>query len=217
MIAIAKNRKCTARSRRWNDRFLELLPTIQNQAEYAFRRESFEAREELVQEAVVAAYALFLSLCRRGKAGLVYPTPLTKFAIRRVRAGRRVGSPFNRHDVTCPRHRDSIEIHIERLDQFDRRNGDWREIVVEDGKASPAEIAMTRLDFGSWLSTLSQRDRQLAEKLAFGETTGRVARMFRVSAARVSQIRRELCESWHRFIGELTDTVAARAAASARS
>jgi hypothetical protein len=38
-----------------------------------------------------------------------------------------------------------------------------------------------------------------------GKTTGRVARTFRISAARVSQLRRELCANWHRFMGELTD------------
>jgi FixJ family two-component response regulator len=64
---------------------------------------------------------------------------------------------------------------------------------------------MTRLDFDSWLSTLSNRDRRLAEKLAFGETTGAVARKFRISAARVSQLRGELCASWHRFVGELAE------------
>jgi hypothetical protein len=94
---------------------------------------------------------------------------------------------------------------IERLDRFNPRRGGWREVLVEDRTAGPAEIAMTRLDFASWLSTLSKRDRQLAEKLVLGETTGRVARTFRISAARVSQLRRELCASWHRFVGELTD------------
>jgi len=76
---------------------------------------------------------------------------------------------------------------IRRLDRFDRRNCAWRESLVEDHTAGPAEIAATRLDFYGWLSTLSTRDRKLAETLAMGETTGRVARMFRISNARVSQ------------------------------
>jgi hypothetical protein len=41
--------------------------------------------------------------------------------------------------------------------------------------------------------------------LDLGETTDHVARTFRISAARVSQLRRELCANWHRFVGELTD------------
>ena len=62
------------------------------QAEYAFRRVPVDAREELILEVVAAAYVLFVSLCRRGKTALVYPTPLAKFAIRHVREGRRIGS-----------------------------------------------------------------------------------------------------------------------------
>jgi DNA-binding CsgD family transcriptional regulator len=94
---------------------------------------------------------------------------------------------------------------IERIDRFNRGRGEWREVLLEDRTAGPAEIAMTRLDFASWLSTLSNRDRQLAEKLALGETTGCVARMFRISVARVSQLRRDLCRKWQKFIGEPED------------
>ncbi|HEV3304179.1 MAG TPA: hypothetical protein VG055_31305 [Planctomycetaceae bacterium] len=94
---------------------------------------------------------------------------------------------------------------IERLDRFNRRTGQWREVLVEDRTAGPADIAEMRIDFAEWLNTLSNRDRQLAETLAHGETTGCVAGMFRISAGRVSQLRRDLCESWRRFGGELAE------------
>jgi hypothetical protein len=188
-----------------NDKFLQLLPAIREQAEYAFRRVPIDTREDLILEVVAAAYVLFVSLCRRGKTALIYPTPLAKFAIRHVREGRRTGSRFNSLDITSPCTAAAQRTTIERLDRFNPRLGEWQEVVVEDRTAGPAEIAMTRLDFASWLSTLSNRDRQLAEKLVSGETTGRVARTFRISAARVSQLRRELCANWHRFVGELTD------------
>jgi hypothetical protein len=38
-----------------------------------------------------------------------------------------------------------------------------------------------------------------------GESAARVAGKFRFSVAGVSQLRRELCASWHRFVGELAD------------
>jgi hypothetical protein len=62
-----------------------------------------------------------------------------------------------------------------------------------------------RMDFAAWLETLSSGNRRLAETLANGETTGFVARSFKISAGRVSQLRRDLCDSWHRFVGELPD------------
>jgi hypothetical protein len=205
MIAIARSPKRKAASRRRNDKFLELLPTIQQQAEYAFRRVPVEAREELVQQTIATAYGLFVSLCRRGKMALVYATPISQFAIKRVRAGRRPGSRSNSRDIMSPRAQSTKGFTIERLDRFNQRTGEWREVLLEDRTAGPAQIAETRIDFADWLKTLSKRDRQLAERLARGETTGCVARMFRVAAARVSQLRRELCGSWHRFVGELAD------------
>jgi hypothetical protein len=204
MKATARNPRRKACSRRWNDKFLELLPAIREQAEFAFRRVPVDTREDLILEVVAAAYVLFVSLCRRGKTALVYPTPLAKYAIRHVCEGRRIGSRCNSLDITSPCTCAAKRVTIERLDRINRR-GEWREVLVEDRTAGPAEIVMTRLDFASWLATLSNRDRQLAEKLVLGETTGRVARMFRISAARVSQLRRELCTNWHRFVGELTD------------
>jgi len=205
MIAIAKSPKRQAASRRRNDKFLSMLPEIRKQANFAFRGVRIEAREESIQEIVAQAYGMFVRLSKRGKMVLVYPTPLAQFAIRKVRSGRRLGSRSNSRDITSPRAGVTKGFTIERLDRFNHRSGQWREALVEDRTAGPAEIAMSRLDFASWLSTLSLRDRQLAEKLALGETTGRVARMFRVSAARVSQLRRELRENWHRFVGELAE------------
>jgi hypothetical protein len=58
---------------------------------------------------------------------------------------------------------------------------------------------------------LSVRDQKIALKLSQGEKTNRVARLFRISAARVSQLRLELCEAWRAFHGEL-DSLAEAAA-----
>ena len=213
MIAVAQRRKAKAASVRQNDLFVLMLPQIVDQAEYAFRQVPAGVREELVQETLAQAYAMFVRLCHRGKTSLAYATPLAKFAIRHVREGRRMGSSCNSVRTSCRlvpvRRRESS---IRRLDRFDRRNRGWQEALVEDHTAGPAEIAATRLDFSGWLSTLSTRDRKLAETLAMGETTGRVARMFRISSARVSQLRRELCANWHRFVGELADVTLSSAA-----
>jgi hypothetical protein len=178
-----------------------MLPEIRNQAAFGFRRLPVEAREELIQEVVAQAYSLFVRLCQRRKTALVYATPLAQFSIKKVRAGRRIGSRGNIRDITSPRAR----VALERLDRFNQRTGQWREALVEDRTAGPAQIAETRIDFADWLKTLSTRDRQLAEKLALGETTGCVARIFRVSAGRVSQLRRDLCKSWRTFVGELAE------------
>jgi hypothetical protein len=204
VIATARVRRPCA-STRVNDRFLELLPIIRDQAQFAFRRVPFDVQEELIQETVSQAYALFVRLVQRGKTALAYATSLAQFAIRRVKAGRRLGSRCNRRDLTSPCVESSKSIMLKRLDRIDPRIGEWRELLLEDHTAGPAQIVEIRIDFADWLETLSSRDRRLAETLAQGETTGFVARSFKVSAARVSQLRRDLCDSWHRFVGELSD------------
>jgi hypothetical protein len=78
-----------------------------------------------------------------------------------------------------------------RLDRHDAEEECWREVLVADKTCTPAELAASRIDFPAWLNTLSKRDRKVAMKLAAGETTSRVARMFRLSEGRVSQLRRQ--------------------------
>jgi hypothetical protein len=205
MIAIARSPKRKAVSRRRNDKFLELLPTIQQQAAFAFRRVPVEAREELIQEVAAQAYSLFVRLAKRRKLALVFATPLARFAIGNVRAGRRFASRRNSREIMSSRACGTKGFIIERLDHFNLQTGQWCEALVEDRTAGPAQITETRIDFADWLKTLSNRDRELAETLARGETTGCVAHMFGVSAGRVSQLRRDLCQSWRTFVGELAD------------
>ena len=69
-----------------------------------------------------------------------------------------------------------------------------------------------RIDFSDWLDSLKRRDRRVAEFLATGETTTVAARKFKVSAGRISQLRKELAQSWRRFVGEEPGDGAALAA-----
>jgi hypothetical protein len=205
MIAIAKTQSCKRFSPCWNDRFLELLPAIQDQAEFAFRRVPSDAREELVAETIASAYGMFRSLCRQGNASQAFATPLCKFAVRRVRDGRRLGSQTNGNDLLSTQCQRRNGVVVQPLYREEPGNGGWREIVVEDWRSGPDEIAATRIDFAAWLKTLSRRDRKIAERLAVGESTGTVARTFRISSGRISQLRREFFEGWHKFVGELAE------------
>ena len=89
-----------------------------------------------------------------------------------------------------------------RLDYCDCKEGTWQDIVVEDRRVGPAEIAACRIDFASWLKLLPRRLRKIALTLASGETTSAAAKRFAVSAARISQLRRLLKQSWDGFQGE---------------
>lgn len=191
--------------------FLALLPAIRRQARVAFRGEPAERRGELVAEVIANCWVAFRRLVERGLMQVAYATPLARFAIRQVRDGRRVGARLNVRDVLsdyCRRHK---RVQVERLDMQDESDADWRAIVVEDRRATPADTSAARIDIAAWLATLSDRERELAQTLALGETTSGAAATFRITAARVSQLRRELRHAWERFSGE--DRPAASAAA----
>jgi len=121
---------------------------------------------------------------------------------RQVREGRRVGTKLNIHDVTSRYCQQTKEITVDRLDQYDDKQDTWQEVLVEDRQATPADIAVTRIDFAVWLRGLSKHRRQIAKVLARGETTKVTAKRFGLTAGRISQMRREFQDAWREFQGE---------------
>jgi len=178
MIAIAKSSGSKTHSTAWHGRFLALLPDIVKQARAAFCRERPEAKEELIQHVVAHAFCAFVRLVERDKVDLAYPTPLVKFAIRQIRAGRSVGTSLNVNDVSSLYAQNAKGISVERLDRFDSAEGEWRQFLVEDRSASPADTAAARIDMTAWFRSLGRRKRKIARSLACGEGTLAVARMF---------------------------------------
>jgi hypothetical protein len=185
----------------WHDGFMALVPAIEKYAKRAFRHLDAEAREEMVQETICNGCAAFARLVALGKTDLAYPTALAKFGLRQAIAGRKVGGNLNIRDVSSLHCHRQKGIVLERLDRFDREEDAWREILIEDKHAGPAEVAASRIDFAGWLGVLPGRLRKIARFLAKGETTTDAAKKFRVSPGRISQIRSELCQAWNNFHG----------------
>ena len=184
------------------DRFLELLPTIQEQAHHAFRCEPPERQEEMIAEVVANAFVAFVRLVDRGLGDVVYPTPLARFAVRQVRSGRKVGGCLNVNDVSSGYAQKSKGFVLQSLDQYSQRKKQWKEILIEDRRTGPAQTAAARIDIGDWFASLPRKKRRIAEKLAVGESTSAAARKFHVSHGRISQVRRELLDNWQAFIAD---------------
>ena len=186
--------------------FLQLLPLIRRYARLRFRGLNAEAREEAVQEVVANSFAAFRRLIERGHTQAIAATPLARFAVAQTRDGRRVGGRLNIRDVGseyCRRHK-GVE-----MKSIDAASGAWEEILVEDSSSTPADIVAIRLDFQSWLGALSQKHRHIAEVLSTGETTQAVAKLFKVTAARISQLRSQLKAGWNDFQSERAETMLA--------
>jgi len=115
------------------------------------------------------------------------PGSLAAYAVRRVASGRVFSESIR--SIDGPPSPDREKPGRFRLDPAAvYRTGD-----------DPARIAAFRLDVRQWIGTLTDLQRQVATSLAMGDRTGEAADRFGVSAGRVSQIRRELAESWHGF------------------
>jgi len=179
-----------------------VLPGIRRQAAYAFRKLPPEAREDAIQEVVANCLVAFVRLVQLGKQSVAYAGPLARFGICQFRAGRRVGTAMNSKDVLSVQARTTKRVTVERLDCYSVEKEEWLEPLVTDYRAPIPDIVALRVDVPCWLSTLSRRDRRIAALLATGESTSIAARRFKLSAGRISQLRRELFESWHRFHGE---------------
>ncbi len=201
MIAISKQPRHTDKSKH-DRRFLEMVPAIQRYARSAFRNLRPQMREDAVWAVVADAFFAFRRLVELGKQDIAYATPLARFAVRRYRTGRGASMPRGR-DITSQKARNAYGIVIERLDKFDEQTQDWHQTLVEDRRATPADIAAARIDVAAWLRSLPRRNRQVAKMLALGNTPSEAARRFGVSRARVSQLRRELQASWQAFQGEV--------------
>ncbi len=202
MIAFAKTRTRKRFAPVRHQAFLKMLPAIRRSAEFAFRCVPAEAREDLVEEVIANAFVAYSRLAKAGKTGVVGPTPLAHYAIAQIRTGRRVGNRLRIRDAMSAYAQYRKAFSIASLDHYDREEDQWHEIILEDRRAGPAEIAACKIDFENWLSVLPRRQRKIALALASGESTSAAAKLFGVTAARISQLRLWLKESWEAFQGE---------------
>ena len=201
MIALPQTTTCSSHQTvtERQDHFLVFLPTIRRYARAAFRHLNAEAHDDCVAEIVASAYVAYARLVRLGKAEVAYPTVLARFAIAQFHSGRRVGTRTNTHDVTSRAAQRRHGFIVESLGRVDESTGAWVDAVCDDMATPVPDQAAFRCDFPAWLRTQKPRHRRIAEVLLLGHTTAAVARRFRVSASRISQLRSQFHDSWQAF------------------
>lgn len=85
------------------------------------------------------------------------------------------------------------------LSPWDVAAGSWRDLAIESRCASPADVAILRLDFADWLQFWPRRHRQIIGALAAGYHAKEVPERFGFSLGRLSRLRRKYERSWVRF------------------
>jgi hypothetical protein len=203
MIAAIKTQESRTETSANHAAFVAMLPAIRRTAQITFRKIRPELRDELIEEVVANCYVAYVRLIERGQADRALPSPLARFAIAQVRAGRRVGNRLRISDALSSYAQYRKQFFVEPLDQYDEEEECWQQVLIEDKRATPAEVAACRIDFAEWLRRLTARLRRIALALASGETTKDAAKQFGLSPARISQLREWLRKSWEAFQGEV--------------
>ena len=201
MISHIKNPVKQSQAPASHAKFLCLLPAIRQHARFAFRQASIDLKEDLVAEVIANSFSAFHRLAQRGREDLAYATPLAQYAIRQVCSGRRIGGSLRNRDILSRRMVAGRGLVRQPMYVWDCETGTWHELLIEDRTAGPADTAAARIDFAAWRQRLPTRLRELVLVLAHGETTKEAARRFRVSPARISQLRSWLKQSWENYQG----------------
>jgi hypothetical protein len=184
----------------WHDAFLKtILPAVEAVARVRFRSLPAVEREESMAEAVATAMLFFVRLIERGKTPSAFAGRLAQVSVYRVMAGRLASCPDNSGDVLSRYARRRRGFTVERLPESAEAESDWEQVLVETGRCTPADIAISRIDFSAWLDGMPRRRRAIAEALGAGYRTDEVAEKFHLSSGRISQLRREFEDSWRAY------------------
>ena len=202
MIAIRKDGSTISRD--WQTSFLPLLPEIQQRLRLAFRQRDAAAREEAISDGVVLCLLAYLRLNEQGRGEMVTASNLAWYAAKQIRSGRSAGCRLNSKDPLAVYAQQRRGIRVEHRHASNSDDHEWIDALVQDQRSTVLDHVAAKLDVTAWLKTLCRRTRRIASDLAKGCTTSEVAHKYGVTAARISQLRRELAESWGEFQHEPT-------------
>jgi hypothetical protein len=197
--------------------FLAIMPRIRLHAEIHFHHIKCPGkREDSIQEAIALSWVWYVRVIEQGKNPDEFVSALADFAVRHVRAGRRLCGQKKAQDVLSPRAQRNKGFIVEPLptsisrdheEFFSSPHGQERMDAVEerlrDNTRSPIpDQAAFRIDYPAWLKQLGQRKRKIAKDMALDIGTFELAKKHRTSPSRISQMRREFFKDWQRFHGE---------------
>jgi hypothetical protein len=199
-------RKKARNQQECNRAFEEALPRIVRHCQIQFRNVRCQStREELTAEAVGLAWKWWVRLYEKGKDPCRFVSAIATFAVRAVRSGRRVAGQEKPKNVMSGRAQTLKGFAVVSLPAFSTLSGNPFDEALADNTRTPVDEQVQFLfDFAAWLATWDTHRRQMMEMMLAGERTSDIAEKVNKSAARISQIRLELCLSWNLFIGEET-------------
>jgi hypothetical protein len=180
-----------------------VLPRVEAHGRIYFRHVRCQHhKEELLAEMAALSWRWFVRLVRRGKDVLQFANTLAHYAARAINSGRRLGGQERARDAmsaSAQRKRGAV-CSLAKAGSL--LGGPLAEALLDNTVSPVPDQVAFRLDFPVWRRTRSERDRRMIDAMMTGESTAVLARLFGVSAARISQMRRAFHADWHAFCGE---------------
>jgi len=185
-------------------RFLAIKPRIEQHARaYFCYVRCRDTREDRVAETVAIAWKWFVSLAKRGKDATQYPATLASYAARAVRNGRRLCGQLRARDAMSETAQQRHGFCVGKLPDFSTLSENPLIDALHDNtRTPPPDAAAFRIDWRAWRRRRSRRDRRIMDRMMLSERTQDLARQFRISPSRVSQLRREFQDDWMIFCSD---------------
>jgi len=185
-------------------KFAELEPLIRKTVRIVLRNRDPDKRDDAVQSAIVHSWESIRALAIKGRLEDASAAALAWQGIRHYREGRIGGCPSSSVDALGERCR-----FLQRVKVLNDNNDYGDEILFHsmatlvDGRYSVPKTVAFRLDFfEGWYQQQSSKDQEIIRLLAYGETTGDVAKKYNVTPAMVTYWRRKYEKSWREYIGD---------------
>ncbi len=204
-------------------RYLTVLPVVERYAPLACRGLKCPHRsDDAVQELRSVVWLWLRRLAEKGRDGIAFIRSLSYLAARFVRSHRKITRSERAKDVLSPLAQSRHGFRVEALPTSTRRCHEdlygtgtgqrrldaYEERLRDNAMTPPDQQCMFRLDYRAWRAQHSKRDKHILDDLAQDETTLDVARKYRLSPSRVSQMRRLYMSSWRIFCGDEEPAVA---------
>ena len=180
---------------------MQIYPIIRNTIPRKAKPVGSEDYAELVQDATAIAAAMIDSMEKSGKEPI--PSSIAYYSIQRTKSGRR-SYGNTRTDVMNPGYLMdnegsvcSMQAPVGREDE-DFTVGDMIASKTEDIAAK----VLRQIDWAAFTKTLDARKRKIVKKLMLGFTTGDIARLLKVTSARIVQLKREIGQDIRKFMGD---------------
>jgi hypothetical protein len=182
-----------------------ILPHVEAHGRVYFRHVRCKHRKaELLAEMAALSWRWFVRLVRRGKDVLKFVSRLAVYAARAISSGRRVCGRERARDAMSASTQRNRGFAVGSLPEVGTPlSGPLADALLDNTVSPVLDQVAFRLDFPAWRRTRTERDRRIIDCMMTGESTARLARLFGVSAARISQLRREFHADWLWFCDEL--------------